>query len=483
MQSDNESSPRQTRPQTTRRGFFTTSAAAALSFVYLPGKGRVQAEPFARNRAEDYDGRLCYNENPLGPSPAALLAMQDACTLGHRYPDWFSSGLESRIAAHHGVSADQVCAGAGATELIHLIASALLGAGDEVITAYPSYSQIESEALARGASVVQVPLDMSHVVDLDAIAAAISPATRMIYLVNPNNPVARIIAKSDLETFISSLPSEIILVVDEAYHDFVHSTDYETCLRYVNEASSVIVVRTFSKAYGLAGVRVGYSIASSDLTDLIASQQPFAMVSRPSQAAAEAALDDQTHVADTVALNDQAKALLEAGFTGMGIEYIPSETNFMMFDTGTNANSVKNDLNAKGFQVRTGWGMPQHIRVSTGTVEETNGFLGALESILAVGVSAPVIPAFALVSTYPNPFNGRCSIRIDIPDREPTRLILYDLKGRRVRTLINGRLDPGRHDLIWDGRDHQGHAVASGTYVVNLTQGEFATSRKIMLLK
>jgi histidinol-phosphate aminotransferase len=376
-----------------------------------------------------------------------------------------------------------ICAGAGATEIIHLIASAFLGPGDEVITATPSYTQIESEALARGASVVQVPLDANHVIDLDAVAAAIGPASRLVYLVNPNNPVATIVDKFDMEAFAESLPDDVILVVDEAYHDNAHSPQYESCVRFVTEGLPVVVVRTLSKAYGLAGVRVGYAIASSGHSSLIGAWQPFGMVTRPSQAAGEAALGDAAHVASTIALNDQAKALLEAGFTSLGLGFIPSETNFMMVDTGTDAVAVKNQLASMGYLVRTGWGMPQHLRVSTGTLEEVSGFLAALESILATGVAETAPASFALISAYPNPFNGSCLIRISVPDLEPTHLALYDLSGRKVRSLASGSLEPGQHEFDWDGRDHLGKPMASGTYIANLVQGEFATSLKITLVK
>lgn len=468
----------------TRRGFLASAGAAALSYVVLPGIGRVRARPFEpASRAEDYTGRLCYNENPLGPSPAALAAMQDACTLGHRYPDWYSSGLESEIASLHGVSPGQVCAGAGATELIHLIASGFLGAGDEVVTAYPSYSQIEGEAAARGASVVQVPLDANHVVDLTAVAAAVGPATRLIYLVNPNNPTATVVDGADMEALVDGLTGDAVLVVDEAYHDYVHAPNYESCLRFVDEGRPVIVVRTLSKAYGLAGMRVGYAVGSTSHASLIGAQQAFGMIARPGQAAGIAALGDAQHVADTVALNDQAKALLETGFDGMGLDWIPSETNFMMVDVGTDATGVKNQLAGLGYQVRSGYGMPQHLRVSTGTLAETSGLLDALESILTVGVSEPAPPAFALLGGHPNPFNGHCTLRVSVPDDEPARLTVYDHAGRRVRTLVSGSLEPGPHGFDWDGRDHAGKAVASGVYVICFQQGEFATSGKVTLLK
>jgi len=468
-----------------RRFLGTTAAAAALSFVHLPGAGRVRAQPFPGAVADDYEGRLCYNENPLGPSPAALAAMQEACTLTHRYPDWYSGSLESRIAAHHGLDAANVCAGAGATEVIRLIADALLGPGDELVTATPTYSQLGNEAVANGASVFHVPVDENHAIDLDAILAAVGPSTTMVSLVNPNNPVATIVDKADLESFAEALPDNVVVVVDEAYHDYVHSPDYESCIRYLHEGKPFIVVRTMSKAYGLAGSRIGYALAAPQYISQIGSSQLFGTVSRPSQAAAEAALDDSVHVADTVALNDQAKAMLETGFTSLGLDFIPSHTNFMMFDTGGSAASIASELSALGYQVRTGWGMPRYIRVSTGLLSETQGFLDALASIMATGVrnDSALPPSLAVNATYPNPFNATCKIELSIPIAEPVRLTIYDLAGRKVRALVAGHLDPGVHQVTWDGRDYAGRNVASGTYVLNLIQGEFAASRRVSLVK
>ncbi len=469
-----------------RRGFLGTSAAAAaLSFVHLTGAGRVCAQPYPKVVADDYTGRLCFNENPLGPSPEALTAMQSACALAHRYPDWYSGGLESTIAAHHGLSSANVCAGAGATEVIRLVADALLGPGDELVTATPTYTQMGSEAVANGASVVHVPVDGNHVIDLDAILAAVGPATTMVSLVNPNNPLATIFDKTAMESFAEALPDDVIVVVDEAYHDYVSSPDYESCIRFFQEGKPFIVVRTLSKVYGLAGSRIGYALGSSGYISQIGSLQLFGTISRPSQAAAQAALGDTSHVTNTVALNDQAKGMLEAGFTTLGLDFISSHTNFMMFDTGGNASGIASQLSAMGYQVRTGWGMPQHIRVSTGLLSEVQGFLDALTSILVSGVSEdPGLPhALAINATYPNPFNATCNIRLSIPGTEPVNLTIYDLAGRKIRVLENDRMTPGFHQATWDGRDFAGRNVASGTYVLNLIQGEFAASSRVSLLK
>jgi histidinol-phosphate aminotransferase len=475
-----------TTHQVSRRGFLGAAAATALSFVYLPGVGRVRAQPASRAKLDDYVGRLSYNENPLGPSPAALAALTESAALAHRYPDWYNFSLESQIAASHGFANPQVvCAGAGATEVIRLIADALLGPGDELVTATPTYSQMAVEATANGATVVSVPLDGNQVIDLVGILAAIGPATRLVSLVNPNNPVGTVFDKLAMEGFLEALPGNITVVVDEAYHDYVQAAHYESCLRYVGEGKPLIVVRTFSKAHGLAGARIGYAVAAASLISMIASTQNFGMISRPSQAAAAAALADFGHITATVDLNDQAQSLLRTGLTNLGLSYIPSHTNFLMFDTGVDAQVVAGQLSGLGYQVRTGWGMPQHIRVSTGTLPEMQGFLTALETVLSASVALPArTPSrLAFSEVAPNPFNATCRLKLSIPSREPVNLSVYDLKGRKIRTLLNGPVEPGIQSVVWDGQDHAGRSVASGTYIFNLIQGEFADSRRAAYVK
>jgi histidinol-phosphate aminotransferase len=466
----------------TRREILKASVAG-LSFMYLPGIGRVKAMPFTMTRSGDYFGRLCYNENPLGPSPLALEAMQRAVTEANRYPDWFNSNLESQIALHHGLPANTICAGTGATEVIRLVADAYLSEGDEMITATPTYYQMAYEAIANGASVVHVPLDEHYVIDLNGIKQAITPSTRLISLVNPNNPLGTCIHKADMEAFIDSLPGGIVVVVDEAYHHYIHSPDYESCIRFVKEGLPVIVIWTYSKIYGLAGARIGYSVAPSQYTAQIASSQNFGMVSNMSQAAALAALEDAQHVTDTITLNDQAKEILQNGFTNLGLDYIPSETNFMMFDTGTSASWVASELSTRGFQVRTGWGMPQHIRISTGTLEEMHHFISALGDILSQKYEGGDRPVFGLNAVYPSPFQSQCTVKITTSGDEKVFLAIYDSSGRKVQTLLNQPLAPGVHSIDWDGKDVLGKRVASGVYIMNLRQGEFASSRKVTLIR
>lgn len=465
----------------TRRQFLKASAAG-LSFMYLPGMGRVKAAPFALLNPGGHYGRLCYNENPLGPSPMAIDAMHDAAPEANWYPDWFSSSLEAQIASHHGLPSSNVCAGTGATEVLRLIADAFLSAGDEMVTATPTYFQMTYEATANGASVVHVPIDENFVIDLNAITQAITPNTKLISLVNPNNPLGTCFRKARMERFVNSLPSGIVILVDEAYHQYIHTTDYESCIRFVNEGKPVIVVRTFSKVYGLAGARIGYSVAPSQYTSQIASSQNFGMVSNVSQAAAQAALTDNRHVNRTVRLNDQAKQILENGCNEIGLEYIPSETNFMMIKVG-NAAWVLTQLASRGYQVRTGWGMTEYIRVSTGTIEEMHGFIDALREIMNAGIKAGASPTFGLNAIYPNPFSSHCTVTITSFSSEKVFLAIYDASGRKVNTLVNQTLVPGTHDFTWDGRDVHGAKVAAGVYIMNLLQGEFAESRKITVVR
>jgi histidinol-phosphate aminotransferase len=354
-----------------------------------------------------------------------------------------------------------------------------------MVTATPTYSQMASEAITNGATVVYVPVDENYVIDLAGVSHAIGPATRLVSLVNPNNPLGTIIHRSEMEAFLTSLPPGIVTVVDEAYHYYVQSPDYESCVRFVAEGLPVVVVRTFSKAHGLAGARIGYSVAPSYLTGEIGSSQLFGAVSRLGQAGAEAALGDTDHIANTVALNDNAKALLETGFDRLGLEFIRSETNFMMFDTGTNAAWVASALAIRGYQVRTGWGMPQHIRVSTGLMEEMRGFIHALAEILGQSKEAyGTAPAtFALHSVHPNPVRSGCEIKISTAGNERVKLTVHDVLGRNVRTLLNHPMPPGIHRIRWDAADMRGTPVGPGSYIINLIQGEFAASARVTLAR
>ncbi len=470
------------------RRHFLKGATAGVSLMLIPGVGRIQAEPFPRRDIPgDYEGRLCYNENPLGPSRRAKRALVEHAALAHRYPDWRSSTLEDHIADYHGVNDEHVCAGAGATEIIRLVADAFLGPGDEMITATPTYTSMGNRAIANGATVINTPLTSDYRYDVRRFIEALSPNTRMISIVNPNNPTGTILRDDEIDFLFAHIPNDIIVVQDEAYHDFVDHPAYASCIPRLLGDQAVVVIRTMSKAFGLAGARVGYSLARADLTEMIADMQNFATVSRSSQKAGIAALEDLPHVQATVDLNNEARAILEAGALSLGLDYIPSETNFMMIDSGMTGSVVVSALGDLGYRVRSGWGMSQHIRVSTGTIAETEGFLDALDIVLnqrAASVVNANPAVFSLERIYPNPFNDRCQIPISTPGTgEAVALDVYDLQGRKIRSLVNRDLKAGEHRLIWDGRDMMGRQQAAGVYVVLLRQGEFAATQEITLLR
>ncbi len=466
-----------------RREFM--QSAAMLSAIVLPGAGRVQARPFSLDDPEDYSGRICYNENPLGPSPLALNALRDEAGLTHRYPDWSNTNVEEAIANYFQINTNQVCVGAGATEMIQKVADAFLGAGDEVITATPSYMQIASEAITNGGTAVYVPCDEDYVIDLVDILSAITENTKIISLVNPNNPLAKIIHKDAMASFLAEVPDGIVVCVDEAYYEYVQTENYESCVSYISQDLPVVIIRTLSKVFGLAGARVGYTLASAELTNQISNTQLYGTVSRVTQAAAIAGLVDLDHINDTVALNNTAKTILYTGFTNLGLQYIPSETSFIMVDVNTEAIPVVEGLADLGYLVRTGWDMPQHLRVSTGTTEEMNGFLIALETVLdTVAVQSGSVPTSPGINrVYPNPFNNKCRIQITIPMNEKVSLVIYNIQGQKIRTLVNNSFAPGVHDFTWDGKNTLGQSVASGVYILNMIQGEYAASRSIQLLK
>jgi histidinol-phosphate aminotransferase len=472
-----------------RRGFIETASKGVIGGALFPSIAGADMGGFGFRRPvsdqDNFEGRLCYNENPLGPSPLALEAMRVSGAYANRYPDWYNDNIESVIAREHNVAANSICVGCGATELIRMVADAFLEPGDAMITASPTYFQMESEAMSNGSLVIRVPVDENYVIDLDAIFKGIDSNTKMISLVNPNNPQGTIVNKHKLESCLRSVPDNVIVVVDEAYHHYISSDEYESCDRFVREGLPVVVIRTFSKIYGLAGARIGYTVAPPELTGMIAASQLYATVSRPAQAAAIAALDDNLHRVNTITLNNQARAYLESSFTEMGLDYIPSHTNFMMFDTGTSAQTISIQLRNRGFQVRTGWGMPRHIRVSTGTMQEMYEFIEELRDIMQGPdrFAKPVPSRFKLDSPYPNPFNSRCTIRFSTGHHDRVNLTVYDSMGRRVRNLVNSVLPPGNHSAIWDGRNYSGREVASGVYHVNLINGELAESRKVTYIK
>lgn len=471
-----------------RRNFICASGmGAGLGYFFLPGIGRVQADPRSMRYPEDYYGRLCFNENPLGPSPKVIMTMMKNARMAHRYPDWFNADLEKIIADFHGVLPENVCVGPGAMGVIKLTAFALFSEGDEIIVPYPSYKLMTGQALQNGANVVQVPVNADYTVNLSAMMDAVTAKTKMVYFINPSNPLSRIVPKLDLEAFIRSLPQGVITVINECYYQYVHSCEYGSMIPLVKEGLPVIVINTFSKAYGLAGARIGYSLAPPELSGMIGASQIWGTVTRSSQAAAEAALKDIRHLKRTIWLNDEAKDYLYSEFDAMGLFYIPSEASYILFDTGTNdAYPVALKLMDKGYMVRPGdeWDMPSFMRISTGLMKENKGFIQALKEVLAEkGTSLTVKKSFALNKIHPNPFTSSCNIEFSVKDNEKTKITIFSSKGKAVRTIINTPLRSGKHTITWDGNDAFGNPVNAGTYTIQLNQTSSTARQKLEVIR
>ncbi|UCE66468.1 MAG: aminotransferase class I/II-fold pyridoxal phosphate-dependent enzyme, partial [Candidatus Zixiibacteriota bacterium] len=341
-----------------RRGFIgTITGAAAGSLIGLERRALADVSP-GGGMVTDYVGRLCYNENPLGPPPAAIAAIEDEAEMAHRYPDWFAESLISALAAEYDLSPTRIVCGAGATEILRLCAMASCHpGGGNVVVPTPSYGQFAADAQLLGTMVRSVPLDSNHTVDLAEMLNHVDANTTAVCITNPNNPTGTVLNAPDLETFIDALPSGAVTIVDEAYYEYIGQPNYPTAIDLIRAGKNVVVVKTFSKVYGLAGARIGFAIGQNDFMDQLRAFRLYATISRPSLEAAKAALNDNLHVAATVDLANQTKNYCYAEFNRMALSYIPSETNFFMVNVGTNAEPVRAALASRRIYVRTGWGM------------------------------------------------------------------------------------------------------------------------------
>ena len=329
--------------------------------------------------------KLASNENPLGPSPGALKAMQEACVRVWLYPDGACHDLRQALAQHLDVDPSMVALGNGSDELIQYLGLAFLQPGDEVLQAHPTFVRYEAAAILGKCDCISVPL-RSYKHDLDAMADACTERTRLIFIANPNNPTGTMNTRAEVARFLSRLPSRAIAVFDEAYFEYVEEEDYPDSVSLVRQGHNVFVLRTFSKAYGLAGARVGYAAANAQLIHYLNQvREPF-NVNLIAQAGALASLDDPDQVERTRQLNREAKAYLYRTFGELGLEYIPSVANFVMVDVRRPASLVAREMERRGVIIRPGesFGTPTFIRVTTGTMPECEKFASALREVLAI---------------------------------------------------------------------------------------------------
>lgn len=365
-------------------GFMTLSSLVNPSVlsqpVYEPGK---PIEDVARELGLDPATiiKLASNENPLGPSPLAVAAATRALAQSELYPDGGCYALRQKLAARHGLAAEQIVVGNGSNELLELLGHVFLRPGDEVVMGTPAFIVYKLVTLLFGARPVEVPL-VDHRHDLAALARAITPRTKLVFLPSPNNPTGTANTAEEITAFVRGLPEHVVFVFDEAYAEFLETPP--DLRPMVAEGRKVIGLRTFSKIYGLASLRVGYGYASPELAGLLNRvRQPF-NVNAIGQAAALAALDDAEFVARARAVNAAGLKQLEAGFAARGLEWVPSTGNFILVKVGDGARGFA-ELQKLGVIVRPmkPYGMPEWLRVTVGTEAQNTRFLAALDRVLA----------------------------------------------------------------------------------------------------
>jgi histidinol-phosphate aminotransferase len=341
----------------------------------------------------DETADLSGNENPLGPSPHAVAAMQRAMCQLQRYPDKEGSALRNRLGQFCAAAPSQIVLGNGASELIDLAARAWLQPCDEMLLPVPAFPSYLSAARRARATPVTVTMPGGYC-DVDALIAAITPATRLVVAVTPHNPCGTLLSPADLARLLAALPHEACLLLDEAYREFAAADAVPDLSSLFSSGKNLFVIRSLSKAYGLAGVRIGYGIASPALAaQLDALRQPF-NTSSLAQAAALAALDDDEFLARTVAHNAEGRSCLERGLAALGVEFTPSEANFVLFQSGPNGVAA---LAARGILVKcmARFGLPGYARVSVGRAADNARFLAALAEIQAPAVTTIANPAYA----------------------------------------------------------------------------------------
>jgi len=354
----------------------TVSANIKNITPYVPGK---PIEELERELGISGSIKLASNENPLGPSPKAMTAIKKAVEGLNRYPDGSGFYLSQALAMKHRVDISQIILGNGSNELIELLVRTFVQQGDEVISADPSFVVYKMiTQAASGVNVIVPCKDMRH--DLDAMAERITPKTKIVFIANPNNPTGTMNTRTEMERFMGRIPDNVIVAMDEAYFEYVTRAEYPDSLDFLKENQNIIALRTFSKIYGLAGLRIGYGITTVEIAELLNKvRQPF-NTNTLGQIGALAALSDRKHVDKSVAINNEGKQFLYQAFRRLGISYIPTEANFILFETQLDAKDVYSGLLKAGVIVRP-MGV-KRLRVTIGLPEENARFVSELEKIV-----------------------------------------------------------------------------------------------------
>ncbi|MDP2646127.1 MAG: histidinol-phosphate transaminase [Desulfobacterales bacterium] len=347
---------------------------------YVPGK---PIEELEREYGIGHSIKLASNENPLGPSPKALKAIEGALKRLNRYPDGGGYDLVRKISEKLNLSPENVVLGNGSDDIIGMLARAILTPGVEAVLPRSSFLMYEIVVRTAGAKPVFVPLQ-SLAIDLDGILGAVTPLTRMVFINNPNNPTGTVVARSDFKRFLENLAPGIVVVLDEAYIEFVRDEDCAAGLEFFSEQTPLVVLRTFSKAYGLAGLRIGYGVMPAKISRILNRiRQPF-NTSLAAQAGALAALDDDEFLVKTIRLIHDGLDYLYDRLEKINVKYFPTQANYLLIDVERDADDVFEKMLRQGVIVRSmaAYGFPEYIRVNVGLPEENERFIQALDNVM-----------------------------------------------------------------------------------------------------
>jgi histidinol-phosphate aminotransferase len=325
--------------------------------------------------------QLGMNENPFGPSPKAVEAARACMNQVAPYPDDSGFFLRQKLAAHYEISMDELIISSGSSDILAMAYHAVLAPGAEVVTGESSFVVYYQLAEMLDMPLVRVPMN-DYSFDLDAMASRITPKTALVVLANPNNPTGTIVRRRDLDAFIKGVPENVLVVIDEAYFEYVDDSEYPHSLEYVRAGKPVLILRTFSKVFGLAGLRIGYGIAPREVIGTLYKVRMAFNTNTVAQVAALAAWDDRAHVEKSVTLNRKELEFLYRELPARGVKYVPSFANFVLVDLGRPAREVTAALLKHGVIVRPAWGSPHCMRVSVGTHDQNQSFLAALDKVL-----------------------------------------------------------------------------------------------------
>ena len=355
---------------------------------YQPGKG---IEELERDRGIRNPLKLASNENPLGPSPKAVDSMRQQLKNVSFYPDGNGFALKQALARLHGVPHECITLGNGSNDVLELVARVFLAPGREAVFSEHSFAvyPIVTQAVGATASVAEAnapdhPLPYGH--NLETMSSRVNTRTRVVFIANPNNPTGTWLARESLESFMVAMPTDTLIIIDEAYFEYVQERAYGSAVAWLQDYPNLIVTRTFSKIYGLAGLRIGYALSNPEVADLLNRvRQPF-NVNALAQAAALAALEDESHIRQSVQVNRDGMKQLTEAFELRGLAFIPSVGNFICVDVGRPASSVYETLYARGIIVRpvANYGFPNHLRITVGTRAHNRHVIEALDEALGL---------------------------------------------------------------------------------------------------